>query len=172
MTKQEFKTLFDLHFDAIRGYIFYRGADTELATDIAQESFMQLWEKQFEYHPKQNVGLLYKIAGNIFVSKYRRQQTETNYRNSLKIDTETDSPEEQAEYEELVTQYEKALAQLPEKQRVVFLMSRVDELKYHEIAERLNISPKAVEKRMSTALDYLKKAIIIGTLLLLLLSLQ
>jgi RNA polymerase sigma-70 factor (ECF subfamily) len=39
-------------------------------------------------------------------------------------------------------------------------MSRNDEMKYHEIAERLNISVKAVEKRMSAALQYLKSKLL------------
>lgn len=45
---------------------------------------------------------------------------------------------------------------MPEGQRVVFLMSRNEDLKYHEIAECLNISVKAVEKRMSAALQFLR----------------
>ena len=55
--------------------------------------------------------------------------------------------------------YAKALADLGEKQRTVFLMARMEGLKYHEIAERLNLSVKAVEKRMSIALDFFKKAL-------------
>ena len=51
------------------------------------------------------------------------------------------------------------LAQMPEKQRIVFLMSRMDQQKNREIAEALNLSIKAVEKRMKQALDYVKKAI-------------
>ncbi|UCH13169.1 MAG: RNA polymerase sigma-70 factor, partial [Bacteroidales bacterium] len=55
--------------------------------------------------------------------------------------------------------YVKALSELSEKQRTVFLMARMEGLKYREIAERLNISIKAVEKRMSITLAYLKKAL-------------
>ena len=57
------------------------------------------------------------------------------------------------EYSELKKKYEKTLMKLPIKQREVFLMSRVEELKYSEIAERLRISVKAVEKRMKKALE-------------------
>ena len=46
---------------------------------------------------------------------------------------------------------------MPEKQRTVFLMSRMDHMKYHEIAERLDLSIKAVEKRMKLALAFLKE---------------
>ena len=156
LTKYEFKTLFDQHFDAIRNYIYYRSGDTDLATDLAQDVFLRLWEKQSDYHPKATVGLLYKMAGDEFISQYRRQKLELNYKNSLAFSMDEVSPAEELEYKELHQRYEKALAGLSEKQRVVFLMSRMDGLKYHEIADRLNISIKAVEKRMKNALDDLK----------------
>ena len=44
--------------------------------------------------------------------------------------------------------------------REVFLMSREESMKYHEIAERLGLSVKAVEKRMSQALQLLKSKLI------------
>ena len=67
------------------------------------------------------------------------------------------STEQELEYTELKSAYEKALAKLPEKQRTVFLMSRMEEMTYKEIAERLEVSVKAVEKRMSIALSVLKQ---------------
>lgn len=156
MTKQEFKQLFDRHFDAVRRYIYYRSGDGDLATDIAQDVFLRLWEKQPDYRERENVGLLYKMAGDEFVSRYRRQQLELNYKNSLPFQLYDISPEEELQYKELQQRYEEALSSLPEKQRVAFLMSRMDGLKYHEIADRLNISVKAVEKRMNLALGFLK----------------
>ena len=62
-------------------------------------------------------------------------------------------------YKELLKNYELALERLPEKQRTVFLLSRMDGMKYFEIAESLGLSVKAVEKRMKNALEYLRKAI-------------
>jgi len=159
LTKEEFKVLFDLYFDAVRSYLFYRGADKEQASDLAQDVFMRIWEKQMEVEPKTAIRLLYKMAGDMFVSRYRRETLEMNYMRSLKSDMDNLSPEDQLRYKELKANYTKALASLGEKQRTVFLMARMEGLKYHEIADRLNLSVKAVEKRMSIALDYLKKAL-------------
>ncbi len=159
MTKEEFKVLFDKHFDSVRSYLFYRGADKELATDLAQDVFMRMWEKQLAIEPKGILRLLYKIAGDMFISRYRRETLELNYRKTLKFNDSDVTPEDRLQYNELKENYAKALAQLNEKQRTVFLMSRMEGLKYHEIAERLNISVKAVEKRMSNTLAYLKKAL-------------
>jgi RNA polymerase sigma-70 factor (family 1) len=159
LTKEEFKVLFDKHFDSVRSYLFYRGADKELATDLAQDVFMRIWEKQLAIEPEGILRLLYKIAGDMFISRYRRGTLELNYRRTLKFNASDVTPEERLQYNELKENYAKALAQLNEKQRTVFLMSRMEGLKYHEIAERLNISVKAVEKRISNTLAYLKKAL-------------
>ncbi len=159
MTKEEFKVLFDTYFDAVRSYLFYRGADKELATDLAQDVFMRIWEKQIVIEPKGVIKLLYKIAGDMFISRYRRETLELNYRKALKFNDRDITPQEQLQYNELKANYAKALAQLGEKQRAVFLMARMEGLKYQEIAGRLNISVKAVEKRMSIALAHLKKAL-------------
>jgi len=159
LTHTEFKNLFDIHFDTIRNYIYYRSGDPEIATDIAQETFMRVWEKQIKIEEKKIKGLLYKIARDLFISNYRRQKIVLQFKLNLKPDIVDHSPEDQLQFEELKEKYETALAKLPEKQRTVFLMSRMEQLKYREIADILGISVKAVEKRMKHALDYLKQVI-------------
>lgn len=159
MTQEEFKILFDKHFDSIRNYIYYRSGDEELATDIAQESFMKVWEKDLSYDEKPIKSLLYKIASDIFISKYRRDKVAQKYLAKLEPSIDNHSPEEQMQYEELKNKYELALSSLSDKQRTVFLMSRNEGLKYQEIADRLELSVKAVEKRMTYALSYLRNAL-------------
>lgn len=156
MTKQEFKSVFDQYFDDLRAYVFYRSGDEELSTDIAQDVFMKIWEKQVAWEGKKTLALLYKMASNQFVSIYRRRKLELNYRNTLSLEIERVNPEEKMRFNEMQDRYEKALSELTEKQRIVFLMSRMDGLKYFEIADRLKISVKAVEKRMRFALRDLK----------------
>ncbi len=159
MTRKEFKNLFDAHFDVVRNYIYYRSGNTELATDIAQETFMRVWEKQLRFEKNKTKGLLFKIAGDLFISSYRKQKVVQQFRLNAKPGVSEQSPEDILQFEELKEKYETALIRMPEKQRTVFLMSRMDRLKNREIAESLGLSIKAVEKRMKQALDYVKKAI-------------
>ena len=159
MTKEIFKALFDTHFDAVRSYVYYRSGDTELATDVAQETFLKIWEKQLQPDVKNIKGLLLKIAGDIFISRYRREKLALDFSMTFKHGILDDSPEDQMQFKELKSRYEQALKILPENQRTVFLMSRMDGLKYHEIAGQLGLSVKAVEKRMNLALTFLKKFI-------------
>jgi RNA polymerase sigma-70 factor (ECF subfamily) len=70
------------------------------------------------------------------------------------------SPEEELAFQETKLKYESTLENLSEKQREVFLMSRMEGLKYQEIAERLQLSVKAVEKRMTGALAAFRKALL------------
>lgn len=159
MKREEFKILFNEHFDPLRNYIYYRCGDAELATDIAQDVFMKLWEKQLVKPPNELIGLLYKMAKDAFISKYRRQKTEQEFIARPPDKDQSQSPEEELSYKELKTSYERALKEMPEIQREVFLMSRNEELKYYEIADRLELSIKAVEKRMKNALQFLRQAL-------------
>lgn len=159
LNQEYFKYLFDTYFDAIRNYLYFRSGDSELATDIAQESFMKVWEKRDSFKDPPTKALLYKIANDLFISRYRKDLIAQNYISNSKPDSEMESPEDIMQYKELKSKYESALSKLSEKQRVVFLMHRTENYKYSEIAERLALSVKAVEKRMKNALHFLKEAL-------------
>lgn len=156
MGKEEFKNIFDTYFDDVRRYIFYRSGNEDLATDIAQDTFMKIWEKKADIDKKRIKGLLFKIANDLFISQYRRDKVAFNFFNTFEPDKRSITPEDEYSYHELKTAYEKALKSMPENQRTVFLMSRIDEMKYKEIAETLGLSVKAIEKRMKLALQHLK----------------
>jgi RNA polymerase sigma-70 factor (ECF subfamily) len=157
LTRAAFKDLFDTYFDAIRGYLYYRSSDQELSTDIAQEVFMKVWEKQMDIDNPGIKSLLYKMANEQFISQFRKKQTAQTYIDQFQLELAEDTPEAQMMYKELLEQYQSSLSELPEKQRTVFLMSRSEGLTYKEIAERLEISVKAIEKRMSLAINKLKQ---------------
>ncbi len=159
MTRDQFKELFDQNFDAVRNYLYYRSGDAELSTDLAQETFLKIWEKQLGDGHANIKGLLFKIAGDLFVSQYRREKALTHLRLRLRPESRMRSPEDQLIDRELQDAYETALARMPEKQRTVFLMSRMEQLRHREIAERLGLSVKAVEKRMNLALAFLNEFI-------------
>ena len=160
MEQKEFKSLFDANFEGLRNYIYYRAGDKELATDIAQECFLRLWEKQPKGDPVKLKGLLFKMGHDLFISKYRHAKVVEDFafKNS-RGNGESISPHDEIEYQELKDKYQETLKSMPGNSRVVFLMRRDEELKNQEIAERLDISIKAVEKRMTKALEILKRAL-------------
>lgn len=159
--KAEFKQLFDCYFDTIRSFIYYRCGNTDTASDMAQDVFMKIWEKRKDLKEDNLKSLLYKIANDLVISNYRKDLTRMNFQQDMIYqNNESSSPEEELAYKELTSSYANLLKKMPETQRVVFLMNRNDELKYNEIANLLDISVKAVEKRMSAALQFLRTKLI------------
>ncbi|MDR1437311.1 MAG: RNA polymerase sigma-70 factor [Candidatus Symbiothrix sp.] len=155
--KTEFKHLFDSYFEMIRNFAFYRCGDTETASDIAQEIFLKIWEKREQYKATNMKPLLYKMANEMVISHYRKEVCRNGFKRNLMLKDHLEiSPEDRFLFEEFAESYAKALSEMPEKQRIVFLMNRENNLKYKEIAEYLQISVKAVEKRMSAAIRFLK----------------
>lgn len=154
ISEREFESLFNRYFDELRRFVYFKCSDTDLATDIAQDVFTKIWEKRENFDERNIKALLYKMASDNLNTYFRRQKIKQESRTSIELDMDT--PQQQMELNELKAQYEMAMAQLPEKQRVVFLMNRMEQLTYNEIAERLEISVKAIEKRMSKAINYLK----------------
>jgi RNA polymerase sigma factor (sigma-70 family) len=162
LTKDQFNTCFNKFFNPIRSFIYFRCGDQEVATDIAQDAFMKIWEKNLEYNENQIKGLLYKISKELWISQYRKLESARKFELNLTIEDERITPEDLLEYDELRVKYEEVLSILPENQREVFLMSRMEDLTYKEIADRLDIGVKAIEKRMSLALSTLRKELKYG----------
>lgn len=156
MIREDFKRLFNTYFEDVRRYVLYRCGDGDIATDIAQDVFLRIWEKQMEVNLKTARGLLYKIAGDLFITRYRKEKVAFRFYNTWQPSEKSITPEDMMNYNDLKTAYEEALKTMPEKQRVVFLMNRMDEMTYHEIADSLGLSVKAIEKRMNLALSHLK----------------
>jgi RNA polymerase sigma-70 factor (family 1) len=159
LTREEFKNIFDTHFAGVRNYIYYRSGDPDLATDVAQEAFITLWEKKSGLISGNIKALLFKIAGDLLITQLRKRNVAMRYKAKVIEEQFSESPADLLQYKELLNNYERALETLPEKQRTVFLLSRMEGMKYFEIADSLGLSVKAVEKRMKHALEYLRKAI-------------
>jgi RNA polymerase sigma-70 factor (ECF subfamily) len=86
----------------------------------------------------------------------KRQKVEQQYLSSLEK-TESAELNDRIEEAELADRINRAIQNLPEKCREVFILCRFEELKYAEIAQRLDISVKTVEMQISIALKKLRK---------------
>ena len=159
MDKATFKGIFDQHYDLIRNFLYYKLGDIDQAEDIAQEVFIKAWKKRDEIVISTVKSLLYTIANNLAINHF--QSAKKNYEFKLENEEKptAETPEYQMEEQEFAAKLNDILDQLPENQRVVFLMNRIDDLTYPQIAERLTIGVKAVEKRMHGALKFLREHI-------------
>jgi len=161
MNKDDFQDIFNTYFEAIRRFVYYKTSDEQVAEDIAEDVFMLLWERRDRLELLNIKALLYKMASDNVVSYYRKQDVRLSFAENMRPDESSSlSPQEDLQFEELKTRYAAVLEEMPDGQREVFLMNREESLKYHEIAERLNLSVKAIEKRMNAALSLLRKKLL------------
>jgi RNA polymerase sigma-70 factor (ECF subfamily) len=155
-----FRTVFESHFKQLRNFLIYKFKETERAEDVAQNAFIKLWENCGILQPHQAKSFLYTTAIRLALNEIKHDKVVAHFELIAKpISTNQESPEFLLEEIELKTQLEKAINELPEKQRTVFLMNRFESQSYAEIAELLGLSVKAVEKRMHQALVELRKVV-------------
>jgi RNA polymerase sigma-70 factor (ECF subfamily) len=159
INQADFDDIFKNWYVPIRNFIYYKSGNIELSEDVAQDAFLKIWEKREEIRPEIVKQLLYTTANNLFLNKLERQKVSFNFRSSFKNDKLAESPEFELEMKEFDARLQRAIASLDDKKRTVFLMNRIDKLTYWQIAENLDITVKAVEKRMEKALAFLKKEI-------------
>ena len=136
--------------------MYYKLGDTQAAEDIAQEAFIKLWEKSSTVRMTTVKTFLFTIGSNLAINQMKHKQVRFNFANRQVSMVEKETPEFLLEQKEFKARLEEVIGMMPEGSREVFLMNRLEEKKYAEIAELLEISVKAVEKRMSKALQVLR----------------
>lgn len=154
-----YKKLYDLYADSLFGFMLYKCGDSDKAQDFVQEAFIKLWTNCSKVIYEKAKPYLYTIANNLFLDDYAHQKVVLKHKKLGVKNITIETPEYLIEEQEFLKKLQGAIAGLPEKQREVFLMNRIDKKKYKEIAEELSISVKAVEKRMTLALKTLRTQI-------------
>jgi RNA polymerase sigma factor (sigma-70 family) len=155
-----FKSVFEANFKLLRNFLIYKFRDVNRAEDVAQNAFVKLWENCGILKPEQAKSFLYTTAIRLSLNNVKHDRVVANFEiQSNPKSAHSESPEFLLEETELKIRLEKAINDLPEKQRTVFLMNRFDNQSYTEIAAVLELSVKAVEKRMHNALLSLRKVV-------------
>jgi RNA polymerase sigma-70 factor (family 1) len=155
-----FSNFFKSQAKTLRNYLLYKFGNEEQAEDVTQEAFIKLWENCDKVPLDKAKSFLYTVANNTTLNQIAHQKVVLQYsKNNTLPDSTQESPEFILEEEQFKVKLQKAIANLSEAQRTAFLLHRIDGKKYHEIAEILGISIKAVEKRIHIALVELRKEI-------------
>lgn len=156
ISQAEFDQIFMRWYCPVRNSMYYKTGDMQEAEDIAQETFLKVWERR-ETVNIQTVGpLLYKISRNIFLNRIEHQKVALRFAADYQDNLYSDSPDFLLEMKDFDQKLQASIAELDEKSRTVFLMNRIDDMTYSQIAENLGLSVKAIEKRMSKALAFIK----------------
>ncbi|NAS32403.1 sigma-70 family RNA polymerase sigma factor [Flavobacteriaceae bacterium R38] len=154
-----FQSVFMTYATTIRNYIYYKCGDEYKAADLVQDAFAKLWQKCDDVPFKKAKSFLYTVANNLFLNDVAHQKVVLNYQSGTHKSHTNENPEFLLEEKQYNEKLQNALNKLTDGQREAFLLNRIDGKKYAEIAEILNISIKAVEKRIHGALVSLRKEI-------------
>jgi len=154
--EQVYKTIFMDHAEALRNYFYYKTGDMARAQDLVQDAFAKLWENCAKVTLNKSKSYLYTVANNMFLNQVAHNKVILKFEGLNHTDRDHQSPDFLLEEKEFKQKLYAAISALPEDQRIVFLMNRIDKKKYREIAEELGLSVKAIEKRMHKALKTLK----------------
>jgi len=158
--EQVFKSVFDAYFKMLRNYLIFKFGSVEKAEDMAQNAFVVLWEHCKKVSPDKAKSFLFTTAIRLSINNLKRENLAINFQNNSKQNPiNNESPEFLMVEAEFETRLEQTLNLLPEKQRTVFLLNRLENLSYKEIAELEQVSVKAIEKRMQQALQIIRKEI-------------
>ncbi len=155
--KETFRHIFSDCFEPVKNFVYYQCGDNQVSEDIVQESLIILWENCIKVSFEEAKGYVYKVAKNKVLNHFKHKKVVLNYNKKANQNTSSlESPEYLIELKEFEQKLMTSIQELPDNQRVCYLLSRIDKKTYREIAEIEGVSVKAIEKRMQLALEKLK----------------
>lgn len=156
--RSAFRVLFQAHYPDVCRTIHRYIVDPGLTEDLGQEVFVRFWNKREKIEVSSNLGAYLRRMGVNEALGYLRKKTRFQA-DELPIHLPghvAANADEQLGVMELQDRINAAVAKLPARCRLVFELSRYEELSNREIAEQLEISIKTVENQMTKALKTLR----------------
>lgn len=152
---QELLNAFNLHQDALLGFITKRTGDAHLAQDILQDLYLKLESQSSATNIKYPKAYLYRIANNLIIDHQRFQSKFSDNADEGDLEQINElGPEVQLTHQQRLAIVSKALNELPDKTQDVFKMQRLQQVDKSEVADKLGISVNMVEKHLRRAVQY------------------
>ncbi|AXT20929.1 sigma-70 family RNA polymerase sigma factor [Flavobacteriaceae bacterium AU392] len=152
-------TVFNAHSKDLHDFLYYKFGEHFNPKDKVQDAFIKLWENCNKVSLNKAKSFLFTVANNLMLNETAHQKVVLKYQNIAPKSHTNENPEFLLEENEYMQKLQGAISNLTEAQRVAFLLNRIEGKKHKEIAELLNISTKAVEKRIYGALKKLREDI-------------
>lgn len=154
-----FNMLFQAHSTDLFNFLYYKYGEENNPRDLVQDAFIKLWNNCRNVIPEKARSFLFTVANNQMLNELAKKKTVLKHQQEKRRAYTIESGEFIMEENEYLKKLQSAIESLSQEQRVAFLLNRIEGKKHQEIAEMLGISRKAVEKRIYTALDILRKKV-------------
>ena len=154
-----FEEIFRKYYQSLCNYANSILKEMDEAEAVVQNLFLSIWEKRSDLEISISLkSYLYRAVHNHCLNRIKHLKVREEYQQYAVnfYDASYESVSQTVMKNELETKIEEAIKKLPEQCRLIFRMSRFEELKYHEIAEQLELSPKTVENQIGKALKILR----------------
>jgi RNA polymerase sigma-70 factor (ECF subfamily) len=152
-----FENVFKTHFKNLHRYACSIVKDEAVAEEMVQNVFCKLWEKKELVHMNDFLAAyLYRSVYNECLNYLKHNKVKAVHLAQAGSSNPYENERDSAALKELQQKIDIALNELPEQCRTIFQLSRFEDLKYREIADRLRISVKTVENQMGKALRLLR----------------
>ncbi len=152
-----FDEIFKTYARDLKQFLYFKFKDRTKTDDVLQDTFVKLWTNCDKVDCRKVKSYLFTVANHLFLDIKRHEKTVQNHENTFVNYNQTESPEFLLIEKEYYEKIQKILNRLPERQREIFVLNRIEKKKYKEIAEMLGISVKTVEKHMHNALIFMKE---------------
>lgn len=155
------QSLLEAYWEPLLGYLGRWLGSRDAAEDVAQRTFLRIWEKRRAWRADGSLGgLLFSVARNLAISDRRSQgalqRAQQRFAERLVAGRDALQVLEDAELGEAL---EAAIRRLPERRREVFILRCVSGLGYREIAGIMGISEQTVANQLSRALATLRESL-------------
>lgn len=154
-----FERFYKKHAKNLHDFLYYKFGEHLNPEDKVQEAFIKVWQNCSKITPDKAKSFLFTTANNLMLNAVAHQKVVLKYNQQPQKTSTNESPEFVLQEKQYNEKLQNALANLTEAQRVAFLMNRVEGKRFKEIASLLDISTKAVEKRIYGALKKLREEI-------------
>ena len=155
-----FEMIFKAYYQPLCRYAYSFLEDKEDAEEVVQSAFITVWEKRKSIDIQTSLkSYLYRMVRNgcLNVIKHEKVKQQHVAHELAVTEVSYDAVSQKVYATELETKITESMKALPEQCRLVFQLSRFEELKYQEIADQLQISVKTVENHMGKALKIMRE---------------
>lgn len=159
------KGLYDLHGKKVYALSYRLSGDAEIAEDITQEVFVQVWQKIHNFRGDSKFATwLHSVTSNVAISHMRKQKSwwrswfGSSEQNEIEL-ANIEVSDEQSNHDLSRSGLDKHIASLPEQARIVFVLFAVEGWRHEEISKELKIAVGSSKAQYHRAKQLLQQAL-------------